>query len=44
MGSSRNGFMSAMNYLGEGICDPPPSSAKPGEFVTAERLMAGFSV
>lgn len=41
---SRNGFMSAMNYLGEGIIDPPPSSAKPGDFVTADRLMAGFAV
>jgi len=40
---SRNDFMSAMSYLGEGIVDPPPSSEKPGEFVTADRLSAGFA-
>ncbi|RYE88687.1 MAG: response regulator [Hyphomicrobiales bacterium] len=41
---SRNGFMSAINYIVEGITAPPPMSLKPGDFVAAERLTAGFAV
>ena len=40
---SRNGFMSAMNYLGEGLTDPPPSCAKPGDFVAAKALVESWA-
>lgn len=29
---SRNGLMSAMRYIEEGVCDPPPSVARPASF------------
>jgi AmiR/NasT family two-component response regulator len=32
---SRSGFLSALNYLGEGIADPPPASGQPSSFVAA---------
>ncbi len=33
---SSAGFMSAMQYLTEGICDPPPVSPQPGSFVASK--------
>ena len=35
---SRNGLMSAMRFLAEGVCDPPPSSRRPVEFDAAPKL------
>jgi AmiR/NasT family two-component response regulator len=35
---SRNGFLSALRYLSEGITRPPPVSGKPGEFRVAKFL------
>jgi AmiR/NasT family two-component response regulator len=32
---SRSGFLSALNYLGEGIADPPPVSIQPTSFIAA---------
>lgn len=32
---SRNGLMSAMRYLEEGVCDPPPVSPRPASFVAS---------
>lgn len=40
---SRNGFMSAMIYLHEGITDPPPSTAKPIDFVAAQALIDNWA-
>ncbi|MDH2325816.1 response regulator [Cereibacter sp. SYSU M97828] len=33
---SSAGFMAAMQYLEEGICDPPPVSPQPGSFVASK--------
>lgn len=32
---SRNGLVSAMKYLTEGLCDPPPVSQRPASFIAA---------
>lgn len=32
---SRNGLMSAMHYIEEGVCDPPPTSPRPASFLAA---------
>ena len=32
---SRNGLMSAMRYIVEGVCDPPPTSPQPASFVAS---------
>ena len=40
---SRSGFMSAIMYLHEGITDPPPSTAKPIDFVAAQSLLDDWS-
>lgn len=32
---SRSGLMSAMRYIQEGVCDPPPVSPQPSSFVPA---------
>lgn len=41
---SRTAFMSAINYLVDGIIAPPPSSEKPGDFVAALSLTKSWSV
>lgn len=33
---SSAGFMSALKYLEEGVCDPPPVSPQPGSFVASK--------
>lgn len=40
---TRNGFLSALAYLKEGLTDPPPISAKPGSFVSSPRLAAAWA-
>lgn len=40
---SRSGFMSALNYLGEGIADPPPASSQPSSFVAAPSVLEIWS-
>lgn len=32
---SRNGLMSAMRYIEEGVCDPPPVSPQPASFIAS---------
>ena len=36
---SRNGLMSVMRYLTEGVVDPPPTSALPNELTAAPKLL-----
>lgn len=40
---SHNGFMSALQYLREGVCDPPPVSPQPGSFVASPAFAASWS-
>lgn len=40
---SRNGFRSALRYVGEGIISPPPKSAKPGDFDVEPSLLAKWA-
>lgn len=35
---SRNGVMSALRYITEGICNPPPSSPAPPDFTAFPKL------
>lgn len=35
---SRNGLLSAMRYLTEGVCEPPPALPKPPEFTASLSL------
>ncbi|MCW6506924.1 response regulator [Lichenifustis flavocetrariae] len=37
---SRNGIMSALRYITEGICDPPPSASTPPDFTAFPALAA----
>ena len=37
---SRNGLMSAMRYIEEGVCDPPPVSPQPASFIAAPAFAA----
>ncbi|MCJ8141177.1 response regulator [Falsirhodobacter halotolerans] len=37
---TQDGFMSAMQYLGEGISDPPPTVAKPNAFCASPAFAA----
>jgi CheY-like chemotaxis protein len=39
---SRNGLISAMRYVEEGICDPPPSTSPPASFVEAPAFSANW--
>ncbi|SMO98548.1 response regulator [Paracoccus laeviglucosivorans] len=39
---SSAGFVSAMQYLKEGICDPPPVSPQPGSFVASKAFAASW--
>ena len=40
---SRNGLESAMRYIEEGVCDPPPTSQLPGSFVAAPNFTRSWS-
>lgn len=37
---SRNGLLSAMRYIEEGVCDPPPASPRPASFTAAPAIAA----
>ncbi|RVT90457.1 response regulator [Sphingomonas crocodyli] len=37
---SRNGLMSAMRYIEEGVCDPPPVSPQPASFIASPAFAA----
>ena len=37
---SRSGLKSAMHYIEEGVCDPPPSAAQPISFTPSPRFAA----
>lgn len=37
---SRNGLMSAMNYIAQGVSDPPPTGALPVSFIAAPAFAA----
>lgn len=39
---SRSSLMSALRYIEEGICNPPPSSMKPHDFTVAPGLAAAW--
>lgn len=40
---SRNGLMSAMRYIGEGMLDPPPVSPLPSSFSASPAFLASFA-
>jgi CheY-like chemotaxis protein len=40
---SRNGLMSAMRYIVEGVCDPPPVSPQPASFVASPIFAESWS-
>lgn len=40
---SRNGLMSAMRYIEEGVCDPPPTSPQPASFIASSAFAATWS-
>jgi CheY-like chemotaxis protein len=40
---SRSGLMSAMRYIEEGVCDPPPVSPEPASFVASPFFAANWS-
>jgi DNA-binding LytR/AlgR family response regulator len=37
---SRSGFLSAMKYLQEGVCDPPPTTQQPNSFTASPAFAA----
>lgn len=37
---SRSGLLSAMRYIEEGVCDPPPVSPQPASFIAAPAFAA----
>lgn len=39
---SRSGLMTAMRYLEEGVCDPPPVSPQPASFVASPSFAEAF--
>ncbi|WP_244552377.1 response regulator [Allosphingosinicella indica] len=39
---SRSGLMAAMNYIVEGVCDPPPTSPQPASFIAAPAFAASW--
>jgi CheY-like chemotaxis protein len=39
---SRNGLMSAMLYITEGVCDPPPTSPQPTSFLASPSFAASW--
>jgi CheY-like chemotaxis protein len=40
---SRNGLMSAMRYIEEGVCDPPPTSPRPASFLASPSFAASWA-
>lgn len=40
---SRNGLMSAMRYIEEGVCDPPPTVPQPASFVASPGFAATWN-
>lgn len=40
---SRNGLTSAMHYIEEGVCDPPPIGAVPASFIASPHLAARWA-
>ena len=40
---SRNGLLSAMRYIEEGVCDPPPVSPQPASFIAAPAFAATWA-
>ena len=40
---SRNGLISAMRFIEEGVCDPPPLSPQPASFIAAPAFAARWS-
>lgn len=40
---SRNGLISAMRYIEEGVCDPPPTSPQPSSFVASATFAESWS-
>lgn len=40
---SRNGLISAMHYIAEGVMDPPPASAKPESFIASRALQSTWA-
>lgn len=40
---SRNGLMSAMRYIEEGVCDPPPTSSQPASFLASPAFAATWA-
>jgi transposase len=40
---TRNGLMSAMRYIEEGVCDPPPTSPQPASFIASPAFAASWS-
>jgi len=41
---SRSGLMSAMRYIEQGVCDPPPVTLKPTSFVPSPKVAADWQV
>lgn len=39
---SRNGLLSAMRYIEEGVCDPPPTSPQPSSFLASASFAASW--
>jgi CheY-like chemotaxis protein len=39
---TRNGLVSALHYIEEGVCDPPPSSPQPGSFIASPAFAASW--
>lgn len=40
---SQRGLQSAMRYIEEGVCDPPPTSAQPSSFVASPAFAASWA-
>ena len=40
---SRNGLLSAVHYLAEGVCDPPPSGPRPPNFIEFPEFAATWT-
>ena len=40
---SRNGLLSAMRYIEEGVCEPPPISPQPASFIAAPAFAASWT-
>jgi DNA-binding LytR/AlgR family response regulator len=40
---SASGFTAALNYLQEGVCDPPPDMPEPGSFIASPAFAATWT-